>query len=67
MVLALIRLFTPVYGEDPSDDGTISAKHPDKVDVLLDALKDIIFLLDSFGKDIPRIFFHFFKFVCFQN
>lgn len=49
MVLAQIQLFTPVYGEDASKEDFVPTKHADKVDVLLDALKDIIFLLESFG------------------
>lgn len=49
MVSAQIRLFTPLYGEGAFKEDLVPIKHADKVDVLLDALNDIIFLLESFG------------------
>lgn len=54
MVRALVRLLRPLYGKgsDDNDDSLdfVLSKHEDKVDVLWDALKDMLYLLETFGK-----------------
>lgn len=60
MVAALLQLFAPLYGEDPSKKDFVPSKHADKVDVLLDALQDILFLLNSFGKKVLALTLYLF-------
>ncbi|XP_057378262.1 endoribonuclease Dicer-like [Daphnia carinata] len=49
MVFKLVKEFRNSYGEFISKDESDVAKHPDKIDILLDTLKDIDYLLRALG------------------